>query len=323
MTKDVKVFLTEPIDPVAYERLASATQVTVGTGDMPRSEVLSIIKDYDVLFNKFPTLIIDAEVIDAMPRLRLIARHGTGFNNVDVEYATKKGIPVTATIGVNAVSMAEYTLGLMFVAARKIVQANRACYSGNIDRLALRGMELQGKTFGIIGVGHIGREVVKRVHALGMKVIAYHPRPSAKKLADLPLELVSLEELLAQSDVISIHTPFSQETEKLLNAQKLSLLKPTACIVNVARGGIVDEQDMLVALREERLACYITDVLDEEPVQANNPLLAEPRAIVLPHYGATTYEAQFAVGNTAVDDILRVAEGKRPRNVINPAIYDE
>ncbi len=323
MSKDVKVFLSNPIHPEAQQRLAEATTLIVGSEEMPRSEMLSLLSDVDIIFNKLDPVRVDAEMIDAAPRLRLIARHGSGYSNVDLDYATKRGIPVTTTPGANSVTMAEYTLGLLFAAARNLIPACAACHQGDVDRLAYMGMELNGKTFGIIGVGAIGREVVKRVHALGMKVVAYHPRPSAKNLVDLPLELVGLEELLTRSDVVSIHSPLTADTANLLDAERIALLKPTACVLNLGRGGIVVEKDMIVALQEKRLACYATDVLEDEPVKKDNPLLAESRAIVFPHIAAVTREAQLAVAMTAVDDILRVAEGQKPLHVINPQVYTQ
>lgn len=321
MSARCKVFLTNPVHADAQTLLAAHTDLVVGNEAMSRPQLLQTMADVDILFNKLDHMAVDAELMDAAPKLRLVARHGSGYSNVDVPHATSKGIAVTTTPGANAVTMAEYTLGLMFAAARNLVAAADACKRGNVDRLHYMGMELHGKTFGIIGVGAIGREVVSRVTALGMRVLAYHPRPSASALRSLPLTLVDLDTLLAESDVVSIHSPLTDATRALIHKGTLALMKPTACLLNLSRGGVVVEADMLAALRAEKLACYATDVLENEPVQADNPLLAEPRAIVLPHIAAVTREAQRAVAMTAVQDILRVVRGERPLHVVNPAVF--
>ena len=320
MAGRLKVFLTNPINPEAQALLATHTDLDVGGDDMTYEAMLPRIADVDVIFNKLDPILMDARAMEAAPRLRMIARHGSGYSNVDIETATRKGIYVTSTPGANSVTMAEYTLGLMFAAARNLVTACNACQAGNPDRMSFMGMELYGKTFGIIGVGNIGREVVKRVSALGMKVLAYHPRPSAKNLGDLPLTLVDLETLMRESDVISIHSPLTPDTRNLIGAAQLDLMKPTACLLNLSRGGVVVEPDMICALQANKLACYATDVLEKEPVLASDPLLREPRALVFPHIAAVTRETQRNVAMMAVEDILRFSRGETPLHIVNKAV---
>ncbi len=316
----IKVYLTEPVTPEAQQLLAAHTVLDVGDAGISRNELLDRVADADVIFSKTDPIKIDAAVIAAAKKLRMIARHGTGYSNVDMDAATARRIPVTITPGANAVTIAEYTVGLMIASCRRLPDAVAQSRRGNPERLQFMGMELCGKTFGIIGVGRIGREVVRRVHALGMHVLAYHPRPSAAKLADLPLTLVALETLLRESDVVSIHAPATADTRNLIGGAELSLMKPTSHLLNLSRGGIVDEVAVRRVLLERKLAGYATDVLANEPVAADDPLLDTPNAIVLPHIAAVTREAQGKVAMTAVEEILRFAKGEPLVHVVNTEV---
>ena len=232
----VSVYVTEPIHPDAQGLLARNARVDVGDADVPPAELRRRVRGVDVILSKTDPIPIGADVIDAAPGLRLIARHGSGYSNVDVGHATDRGIVVTNTPGVNAVTVAEYTVGLMFAVARRLVPAAAACRAGAPDRLRFMGRELFGKTYGIVGVGRIGREVVQRVSALGMRILAHHPRPSARGLASLPVTLVDLETLLNESDVVSLHVPLNDRTRNLIGARELAWMKPTAILLNLSRG---------------------------------------------------------------------------------------
>lgn len=318
MSAKPKVYLTSPINPEAQALLAANTDLYVGSESDSRQIFLENVRDVDIVLNKLDPIHMDEEVLEAAPHLKLIARHGSGYSNIDIPGATKRNIIVTTTPGANTVSIAEYTIGLMFAIARNIVQAANASYEGNPDRMQFMGMELAGKTFGIAGVGNIGKEVVVRAHALGMKVLAYHPRPSARGLSDLPLELVDLERLLKESDVISFHCPLTEQTRNLIGEKELAMMKPTSYILNLSRGGIIQEEPLRKALTEGRIAGYITDVLANEPVRADEPLLTTPRAVVLPHIAAVTSNAQRNVAMTAVEEILRFTRGEKPLHMVNP-----
>lgn len=311
-----RVYLTSPVAEAAQNLLAQHCDLDIGTEDVRGEALYRRLANATVLFSKIDTLNIDDAVMAAAPSLRLIARHGSGYNNVDVPAATRRGILVTSTPGANAVAIAEYTIGMMLASTRRLVRAAEVSRLGNPDRMALMGMEVFGKTFGIIGVGNIGREVVRRVHALGMRVLAHHPRPSATGLQDLPLELVDLDTLLANADVVSIHAPLTDATRNLINARELGLMKPTAHLLNVSRGGVVHEEALCAALQAGRLAGYATDVLAIEPVRANEPLLAMPNTLILPHIAAVTPETQQRVAMTAAEDILRVLRGEVPLHAV-------
>ena len=316
----IAVYVTEPIHPDAQRLLARNARVDVGDADVPPAELRRRVRDVDVILSKTDPVPIGADVIDAAPGLRLIARHGSGYSNVDVGHATHRGIVVTNTPGVNAVTVAEYTVGLMFAVARRLVPAAAACRVGAPDRMRFMGRELFGKTYGIVGVGRIGREVVQRVSALGMRILAHHPRPSARGLADLPVTLVDLETLMNESDVVSLHVPLNDRTQNLIGARELSWMKPTAILLNLSRGGVVDERALHEALKRGAIDAAATDVLETEPVTASEPLLHLDNCLVLPHIAAGTLEAQRAIAMTAVEEILRFSRGEALRHVVNPTV---
>jgi len=322
-SRKLKVFLTEHIHPEAEQRLSDFVELDVGATNLSKAELLERVVEIDVLFNKTDPVLVDRAVIDAAKKLKYIARHGSGYSNVDIAYATEKGIPVSNTPGANAVSIAEYTFGLMIMIARKVLPAALASRRGNPERLDFMGMELLDKVMGIIGVGHIGREVVLRARAFGMRVLAYHPRPSARKLADLDLKLVDLETLLKESDVVSIHAPLTPETRGLIGEKELALMKKSGYLINMGRGGMVDEAALAKALKSGSIAGATLDVLEEEPVQKDHPLLSLENALVLPHIGSLTYESQRRTAMTAVEDIIRFGRGERPKHLVNPEVFGD
>ena len=319
ISTQISVYVTEPVHPQAQALLTRSARVDVGDEEVSPEELRRRVADVDVILSKTDPVPIDSAIIDAAPRLRLIARHGSGYSNVDVDHATHRGIVVTNTPGVNAVTIAEYTVGLMIAAARRLVPAASACRAGAPDRLGFLGHELFGKTFGIVGVGRIGRELVQRVSALGMRVLAHHPRPSARSLADLPLTLVDLGTLLEESDVVSLHVPLNAQTRNLIGALELASMKPTAILLNLSRGGVVDERALYDALERRTIDAAATDVLATEPVSAAEPLLRLDNCLVLPHIASVTAEAQKAVAMAAVEEILRFCRGRPLRHVVNPA----
>lgn len=318
---DHKIYLTEPIEATAQERLRRAFRIAVGDLSLSIKDHRRRVADATVLLSKSDPIRIDREFIDAAPRLRHIARHGTGYNNVDVAYATAKGISISYVYGVNAVAVGEYTVGLMLLVARKLVSAVEKSRLGDPARGQFLGMELLGKTFGIVGVGAIGREVIRRVQAFGMRILAYHPRPQGKDFSDLEMTLVPLDELLTRSDVVSIHTPLTDETRNLIGARELSLMRPNAYLMNLGRGGIIDEVALAETLRERRIAGAVLDVLANEPVRADNPLLQYENCIILPHIATMTAETQARTAMAAVENILSFCRGERPPYLANPEAW--
>lgn len=312
------LYITEPIHEDAQELLFENVVTDIGNFGLNRAEILDRVAAAKVILSKTDPIAIDAELMAAAPELRLVARHGTGYSNIDIDYATANGIAVSITAGVNTKAISEYTVGLMLAAARCLPQAYAACFNGAPDRQRLKGVEITGKIFGIVGVGRIGRAVVELVSALGMKVLAYHPRPSAKNLTDLPLELVDLETLLRQSDVVSLHMPLNDDTAGLIGAAELALMKPQSILLNLSRGGVVDEAALFQALSQDRIFSAATDVLEREPLRSDEPLLSLSNCIVLPHIAAMTFETQREIAMTAAQQCLAALAGRVPEYIVNP-----
>lgn len=312
------LFITEPIHEDAQLWLRERASTDIGHEGLSQTDIQKRVSSARVILSKSDPLIIDASIMAAAPDLLLVARHGSGFSNVDIDYATTNGVAVSVTAGVNASAISEYTVGLMLAAARCIPQASVACVNGAPDRQQFTGVELTGKIFGIVGVGRIGRAVVERVSAFGMRVLAYHPRPSAKYLTDLPLDLVDLETLLSQSDVVSLHMPLTNETTNLIAEPELLLMKPRAILLNLSRGGVVNEKALFNALLQGQIFAAATDVLAKEPVQCDEPLLSLQNCIVLPHIAAMTFETQQTIAMTAARQCLQAIAGKVPENIVNP-----
>ncbi len=319
----MKVLITSEIDAEALLLLEEHARVET-LEIYTRRHLLDQIDDTDILLVKLGQATkekIDREIMDRGQNLKLIARHGAGFENVDIAYATQKGIPVTFTAGSNAISVAEYTFGLLFILTRRYFEIAAAVNRGPTDWAHITGTEIHNKTMGIIGLGHIGRAVAKIAQSFGMTVIAYHPRPSTKTTRDLGVTLVDLPALLRESDVVSIHAASTQETEGLIGSHELALMKDSAILLNTARGKIIDETALIEALRTKQIAAAGLDVVIDDPVKKNNPLLKLKNVVVMPHRASKTYEAQKRTALWTVEDILRVIRGEKPRRVLNPEVF--
>lgn len=251
----------------------------------------------------------DASVFSAAPRLRVVARHGVGTDTVDLDAAERHGVTVTNTPGANTVAVSELTLGLMLGLARDIPGAVASTRAGGWRRS--RGWELAGKTLGLIGLGRIGQAVAARAAAFGMRVIGHDP--FASEVAGV--ERVELDQLWPRADVISLHLGLSEGTRHLIDAGVLRRCKPSAVIVNTARGGLIDEHALADALREGRLAGAAADAFEHEP-PAGSPLLDLPTFLPTPHLGATTREAVHHMGVAAAESVIAVFSGASPRHVV-------
>jgi D-3-phosphoglycerate dehydrogenase len=304
VTKPV-VLIAEELSPATVEALGPDFEIRHCDG-ADRAELLASVVDVDALLVRSATS-VDAEVLAAAPRLRVIARAGVGLDNIDVREATKSGVMVVNAPTSNIVSAAELAVGLLIAAARHIAPASAALRSGEWKRSKYTGTELYEKTVGIVGLGRIGVLVAQRLSAFGMRVVAYDPYVQAGRAAQLGVRLVSLEELLASSDFISIHLPKTAETVGLISDEQLAKCRPTAIVVNAARGGIVDEHALYAALKEGRLAGAAVDVFASEPC-TDSPLFELDSVVATPHLGASTDEAQEKAG-VAVARSVRLALG--------------
>ncbi|HCO24230.1 MAG: hypothetical protein CME31_04790 [Gimesia sp.] len=262
---------------------------------------------------------VDRELIDAAPELKIIARAGAGLDNVDTEYAHEKGIVVCFTPDANSLSVAELTIGLMLALMRKIPEARQDTLTGGWNRLKFTGTELYGKSFGLIGMGRIGSLTATRAKAFGMNILAADPflKADAPQLKKLNATLLSLDDLLAESDVVSCHSPLTPDTRKMLTYQHFRKMKPDAFFINTSRGEVVDERGLTQALLEHKLAGAALDVRETEPPK-QSPLNQMENVILTPHIAAFTVEAQDRVVDSVCEDVRLVLSGKKAINVFEP-----
>ncbi len=309
----MKILVSDPLASKGLDILkeASDMEVDIKTG-LAEDAICSIIKDYDALIVRSQTQ-VSASVIKAAEKLKVIARAGVGVDNVDVEEATKRGIVVMNTPGGNTISTAEHTFSMLLSLSRNIPQANQSIKKGEWDRKKFTGVELCGKTLGVVGLGRIGFEVSKRALAFNMKVIAYDPFISPDKLRQFDIEAASLDEIYQKADYITVHTPLTRETEKMISTAQFEKMKKGVRIINCARGGIVDEEALYEAIKSGKAAGAALDVFEVEPPK-NRKLLELDQVIATPHLGAATEEAQV---NVAIEIAHQVIEALRGGVIIN------
>ena len=238
---------------------------------------------------------VDASVLDVAPGLRVVGRAGVGVDNIDVAAASERGVAVMNAPGGNTISAAELTMALLLSVARRVAEADRSIREGNWERARFQGIELRGKTLGVIGAGRIGWEVAERCRSFGMDVVFFDPYLSAGRVEDLHPHLVSLDQLIETSDVISLHVPLNSETRGLIDDSALNRMKKGAFVLNASRGGVVDEAALARALIEGTIAGAGLDVYETEPLPPDSPLLSAPNLVLTPHLGASTKEAQVQV----------------------------
>ena len=301
----MKVLVTEPLSEAGLELLRRDFEVDVRP-ELASADLPDAIGAYDGLVIRSQTK-VTAEVVDRADTLKVIGRAGIGLDNVDVEAATRRGILVVNAPQSNIAAAAEHTLALMLAQARNIPQAHAAVKAGRWERERFQGVELHGKTLGVVGLGRVGSLVAQRAAAFGMRVVAYDPFVSKDRAKTLGAEVMpSLEAVLVQADFLTIHLPRTPETEGLIGERELALLKPDARIVNTSRGGIVDERAVVNALRDGRLAGAALDVFSQEPIPKAHPLLVFDQVVATPHLGASTREAQDKAG-TAIAEMVSLA----------------
>lgn len=292
----LRVLLADQIAPEGVRVLEEAAGIQVDDrAGIDAGELEGVISNYDALIVRSRTR-VTAAILEAGRRLKVVGRAGVGVDNIDVDAAEKRGIAVLNAPGGNMVSAAELTMALMLSLVRHVPQAAASLKRGEWERNRFKGIELHGKTLGLIGAGRIGAEVAKRGLAFGMRVIIYDPYLPDERARDIGAELVTFHELFRTADLVSIHTPLTEETRGLVGADELAMMKPTAYLINAARGGIVDETALAEALQKGELAGAALDVFEEEPVAADNTLLQLDNVIAIAHLGAATHEAQTLSG---------------------------
>lgn len=261
--------------------------------------------------------IISKRVIDATDRLKIIAVHGAGVDQVDIQAATAKGVFVTNVPGGNANAVAELTFGLILSVIRGISRADRLVREGKWEEARFLGTELRGKTMGIIGLGRIGSRVAKIAKAFGMKILTYDPYISQERVGKVGVTSVNLETLLKESDVVTIHVPLTEETMGMIGKRELKLMKRSAILINMARGAIVDEVALYEGLKKGIIAGAALDVLKEEPPSPNNPIFQLENVVITPHMGGSSTRALKIIARVAAEDIAKVLRGEPPKNLVN------
>ncbi len=312
--KRKKVLVTDEISEEGLEPLRKEAQVDYKVGLKP-DEIIAIIGDYDALMVRSQTK-VTAPIIEAGKKLQIIARAGVGIDNVDVEAATRCGVVVVNAPTGNTVSAAEHTIALMLAMARNIPQANASLKSCQWKRNDFMGTELRGKTLGIIGLGNVGSEVAKRMQAFDMRLIGIDPLVSEEYAKKIGVTLVELKQLMQESDFITLHIPLTPQTKGYIGKKELALSKPNMRIVNCARGGLIDDAELVKAIHEKRVAGAAVDVFDKEPC-TDSILFKEDKIIVTPHLGASTTEAQVLAARDVAEQIADMFKGLPVRAAIN------
>lgn len=308
------VLIAEELAPAALDVLAHDFDVRHVDGT-DRPALLAALSEADAVIVRSATQ-IDAEAIAAAPRLKVVARAGVGLDNVEVSAATARGVMVVNAPTSNIVSAAEQAIALLLAVARNTASASAALKVGEWKRSKYTGVELQGKTVGVVGLGRIGVLFAQRIAAFGTRLIAYDPYIQPARAAQLGVRLVGLEELLRESDFISIHLPKTPETVGLIGAKELQLVKPEVRIINAARGGLIDEQALADALAEGRVAGAGVDVYAKEPC-TSSPLFAFDNVVATPHLGASTHEAQDKAGLAVAKSVKLALQGEFVLDAVN------
>jgi len=282
---------------------------------LSHEELLEIIPNFDGLIVRSASK-VTADVLDRAEKLKIIGRAGVGVDNIDVNAATEKGIIVINSPDGNTIAATEHTFAMMLAVSRNIPQANATMHGGGWDRKKFLGVQLSGKTLGVIGLGKIGAGVAKRAQSFYMNVVAYDPFVSAERAESLGVKLVELDELFKTSDFITVHMPLTKKTENMISLDQMKLMKPSVRLINCARGGIINESDLTVALKENIIAGAAVDVFTSEPLE-NSPLQNLPNIILTPHLGASTIEAQIGVSVDVASGIIDALNGRPVATAVN------
>lgn len=317
----MKFVMTQAVCPEGMELLKGTADVYVADNQDPNN-YLDQMQDADALIVRIAKC--DGSAIEHSPNLKVIGRTGVGYDSVDVKTATAHGIPVVITPGANNRSVAEHAVALMFALSKNLVEGQNEMCRGNWEiRGAKKAFELEGKTVGVVGMGAIGRETAKICQGCGMKIAGYDPFMSREKIEALgAVYYASYEDLLRDSDVVTIHVPLTEETRNMISRPQLEIMKKTALLINCSRGGIINEADLVQALKDGVIAGAGTDVYCSEPPKADDPLLSCPNLVASPHSAAQTREAVIKMAQMCVRGCLAVCQGKKWPYVADKSVYD-
>lgn len=319
----MKVLIADPVSEkgLACLREAPGLEIEVQT-KLPEDHLAAIIGDYHALVVRSETR-VTRKILEAATRLKIIGRAGVGVDNIDVEAATERGIVVVNSPEGNTVAAAEHTLAMMLALARNLPQANSLLKAGTWERKKFIGIELRNKVLGVLGLGKIGTEVARRARGMDMKVLAYDPYVSEERALQMGVELAGFDRVISEADFITAHLPLSKDTYHLLSHREFAKMKRGVRVLNVARGGIVDEEALYEALQSGKVAGAAIDVFEHEP-NTKSPLFGLDNVVVTPHLGASTEEAHVYVAVDVAEDIARALQGEIVLNAVNiPSIKPE
>ena len=313
----MKVLAADGISPKGLELLQNEFEVVV-KDKISHEELLDCIADYDALMVRSASK-VTKDVIERAAKLKIIGRAGVGVDNIDIAAATERGIIVINSPGGNTIAATEHTMAMMLSLARNIPVANETTHKGEWNRKKYVGVELKDKTLGVIGMGRIGSGVAKRALAFDMKVIAYDPYINEERAKDLGVTVGTLDEVIAESDFITVHMPLTPQTKGMISLREMQKMKKGVRLINCARGGIIDENDLAKALSDGIVAGAAIDVFTAEPIPADHPLIGAPNVVLTPHLGASTVEAQIGVSVDVAKGIRAALKGEPVSTAVNMA----
>jgi glyoxylate reductase len=322
-----RVFVSQPIAPSALERLRTIAGVKINPDSsriIARPKLIAAIKKCDILFGLLHDR-IDRAVLAANPKLRAVCSMSITPDNIDVAEATKRGIPVTVVPPIVAEATADIHFGLMLAVARRMMEGEKMVRAGKFPGSQsnhLAGVFVHGKTIGLVGAGRIGQATARRARGFGMKILYWGPRRKPEAEQEIGMEHVALDRLLAESDFVSLHPPLNAETRHMISDKQFALMKPTAFIINTARGAIIDEKALMRALKKKLIAGAGLDVFEHEPKLP--PALRTMKNVVLtPHLGSAVMEIRDKMANIVVDNIQALIDGRTPPNCVNPQVLNK
>jgi glyoxylate reductase len=324
MTTKPRVFVTQPIAPSALERLRTIADVKINTDSskiISKSKLIAAVKKCDILFSLLHDT-VDRAVLAANPKLKGLATMNITQDRIDVAEATRRGIPVTVIPPIVAESVADLHLGLMLAVARRMVEGDRSVRASRFPGSQsnhFAGSFVHGKTIGLIAVGRIGQATAKRALGFGMRLIYWGPRRKPDLERELQMKYMPLDQLLAEADFVSLHPPLTAETQHMISDREFALMKPTAFIINTARGAVIDEAAMVRALKKKLIAGAGLDVFENEP-KVPSALLKMKNVVLTPHLGSAVMELRDVMANIVVDNIQALIDGRMPPNCVNPQV---
>ena len=323
---EFKVFVTRQLPPVSLERLGRHCALEVWEDFLPPA--------YEIILGKVGHLDgllclltdrIDAALMDAGSNLKVISNMAVGYDNIDIPAASQRGIPIGNTPGVLNETTADFAFALLMAAARRIAEGQRYVQDGNWltwHPTVLSGQDIFGATLGIIGCGRIGTAVMRRAQGFSMRILV-NSLETEEEIRQLGGEKVSLDELLAASDFVSLHVPLTSETHHLISERELALMKPTAILINTARGSVLDPEALYSALKDGQILAAALDVTDPEPIPLDDPLLTLDNCLVLPHIASASVATRAKMAEMAVDNLIAGLAGERLPTCVNPEIYEQ